>query len=275
MMNKLLIFITLIACAVTIVPASAQNPQSGAGLGGGPNSGPPITPAQKAAWKNSSEFSHKSVLALDAGQYASAISDAKQAVAIGMSSHDPIADTVLAYALVAEGKDQDALNEYGQMYARGDWNGGDLLQYAQLLLKHGLWSKAVDVYQKAVKDVGSDVTNGHELLVAESDFSHDDPQPKELESDIHIAIGMYGDIASNLAGKYRPERSLAEYKKALDLEPDSALAKLAYAKGLMKCGRGAEAQAEFREVANKYTGQVKAAAQQELGIYPPPPARPK
>jgi TPR repeat protein len=182
-------------------------------------------------------------------------------------------ESVLAYSLKAEGKDQDALNEYGQMYARGDWNGGDLLQYAQLLLKHGQWSNAVDVYQKAVKDVGSDVTKGRELLLAESDFSHDDPQPKELEADIHIAMGMRGDLPSDLAGKYRPERSLAEYKKALDLESDSGLARLAYAKGLMRCGRGAEGHAEFQEIANKYTGEVKIAAQEELGIYPPPTAK--
>jgi tetratricopeptide (TPR) repeat protein len=273
MMNKLLIFITLIACAVTIVPASAQNPQSGAGLGGGPNSGPSITAAWWAAFKKSNEFTEKSIQALDAGKYALAISDARQKLAMGMPPHDPRAETVLAYSLKAEGKDQDALNEYGQMYSRGDWNGADLLQYAQLLLKHGQWSNAVDVYQKAVKDVGSDVTKGRELLLAESDFSHDDPQPKELEADIHIAMGMRGDLPSDLAGKYRPERSLAEYKKALDLESDSGLARLAYAKGLMRCGRGAEGHAEFQEIANKYTGEVKIAAQEELGIYPPPTAK--
>ena len=274
-MNKLLIFITLIACAVTIVPASAQNPQSGAGLGGGPNSGPPITAAWWAAFKKSNEFTEKSIQALDAGKYALAISDARQKLTMGMPPHDPKAETVLAYALVAQGKDQDALNEYGQMYARGDWNGGDLLQYARLLLKHGQWSNAVDVYKKAVLNVGEDVAKGHELLLADSAFSHDDPQPKELEADIDIAIGLRGDLVSGLARKYRPERSLAEFKKALDLEPDSPLAKLAYAGGLRDSGRGAEAQAEFQEVANKYTGEVKAAAQQELGIYPPPPARPK
>jgi tetratricopeptide (TPR) repeat protein len=273
-MNKSTTFITLIACAATISSASAQHIPV-IKISGGPNSGPPITPVQKAALKKSYELADKSVLALDAGQYALAISDAKQVLAIGVPPHDPTAETILAYALVAQGKDQDALNEYGQMYAHGDWYGYDLLQYAQLLLRHGQWSKAVDVYDKAVQDVGENFIKGHELLMADSYFSHNDPQPKELEADIHIAIGMRGDLVSGLARKYRPERSLAEFKKALDMEPDSPLAKLAYAGGLRDSGRGAEAKAQFQEVANKYTGEVKAAAQQELGIFPSPPIRPK
>jgi tetratricopeptide (TPR) repeat protein len=271
-MNKSLIFMTLITCAAAIASASAQNLASGGRMGSGAK---PLTPAQDAAFQKACKLREQSIVALDAGKYALAISDAQQMLAMGMPPHDATAETVIAYSLVSQGKDQDALNEYGQMYSRGDWDGGDLLQYARLLLKHGQWSNAVDVYKKAVLNVGEDVAKGHELLLADSAFSHDDPQPKELEADIDIAIGMRGDLVSGLARKYRPERSLAEFKKALDLEPDSPLAKLAYAGGLRDSGRGAEAQAEFQEVANKYTGEVKAAAQQELGIYPPPPARPK
>jgi tetratricopeptide (TPR) repeat protein len=275
-MNKLMTFITLIACAATMGSASAQQTRSFVGaIGGGPNSGPPITPAQKAAWVKSGELEHKSVLALDAGQYTLAVANARQVLAIGGAQHDPTAETVLAYALVAQGKDQEALNQYGQMYSRGDQQPGDLLQYALLLLKHGHWSNAVDVYEKAVPNVGEDVAKGREMLLAESAFSHDDPQPKELEANILIAIGMSGDLVSGLARKYRPERSLVELKRALDLEPDSPLARLAYAGGLRRSGRGGEALAEFKEVANKYTGEAKAAAQQELGIFQPAPTRPK
>jgi tetratricopeptide (TPR) repeat protein len=201
-MNKLLIFITLIACAALTGCSSGEVTRGGVRIGGGPKR---LTPAQNAAFNNYYQLTEKTILAFDAGNYASAILDAKRVLAIPIGNHDSTAETVLAYSLMALDKDQDALNEYGQMYLRGDRESGDLLQYALLLLKHGQWSNALDAYERALKWLDSDKIKEHERLLADNTFSHDNPQPKKLKADIYIAIGMSANVVQNIARKTLPQ----------------------------------------------------------------------
>jgi tetratricopeptide (TPR) repeat protein len=141
-----------------------------------------------------------------------------------------------------------------------------------MLLKKGQWAQALGAYDKALPHVGNAGLSGggNQLLTEDSSFSVDDPQPADLEADIHIAMGFSNVYSSSwVPGHWHPDRDLAEYRKALDLEPNSPLANLAYAHGLLEVGRNAEATTAFRAVVSKYDGDIKRSAEEELGIYRP------
>jgi Tfp pilus assembly protein PilF len=204
--------------------------------------------------------------ALESAQYTTAESEARQSMALNRLSG--VTEQILAAALNADGKAVEAAPIYATMF---DSEKAEyprvLLPYALLLLHQGNWAKALDVYNKALPHVGSFLFDGHDLLVDDNDFSVNNPRRVELETDIRIALGFTGIDDFGIPDTKDNSRAFAEYSEALRLSPDSPLANLAYAKGLMFQGRGVEARAAFRDAAQKYSGGYKISAEKELGIY--------
>jgi tetratricopeptide (TPR) repeat protein len=224
------------------------------------------TPAEQAALDKAYQLEADGHAALNSGKFALAESDARKAMASGRSGYG-IGVALLASSLNAEGKKQEAIKTYSDIATAGSNDPHVLLPYALLLLKGGQWAKALEVYNKALPQVGSFLFDGHDLLVDNNDFSADNPQPVELETDIRIALGFTGIDDFGIPDTKGYSRAFAEYSEALRLSPDSPLANLAYAKGLMFQGRGVEARAAFRDAAQKYSGGYKISAEKELGIY--------
>ncbi len=193
---------------------------------------------------------------LDLGQYTEAEADARQSMSVGPDSG--IAQEVLAAALNAQGKTQEALEVYQQMASVGGDQARNLLPYALLLLKAGQWAPALAAYNKA-----QPFANGT-LISANNHFARTVPQPKDLEAAIHIALGLtYGSEAS-WGGHSQDDKAMSEHKQALALEPNSALANYYYGYALQRMGRRAEAQAAFKKAATLGSNDVKATAEREI-----------
>jgi len=203
---------------------------------------------------------------LNAGDYVGAETTARKLISLD----DPAANTILAPALAAQGKIDEALKAYAILEADNDTRPRDMMPYALLLVRHGQWQAALAAYNKALPYVGSMLIDGHNLLLADSDYTADSPRPADLETDIHIALGFTEADDYGVTGANPRDRSLAEYREALKVEPDSPLANLAYANGLEEDGKEADATAAYKDVAAKYSGDVKIEAQKELGTYQPP-----
>ncbi len=216
-----------------------------------------LTPAEVAALKEQNSLDDAAAASLDAGQYADAEEDARQSIAIGQDSG--VAQEVLAAALDAQGKSQEALEVYQQMAFLGGDHARNLLPYALLSLKAGHWTEAVTAYNKAL----SDLSDGN-LVRANSHFSPDVPQPKELETALHIALGLTYSYSATWGKHSQVDKATSEYKKAVALEPDSPLANLYYGRALRRLGRKAEAHAAFAKAASTAQGDVKAAAEEEI-----------
>jgi tetratricopeptide (TPR) repeat protein len=227
------------------------------------------TPAQLAQFDKAYRMENAAEAALNAGQYELAISDARAST---VSDSPRLAQDVLVAALAAEGKRDEATKIYASIYAHGGQRANDLLPYALMLVEDGQWSKAVDVYNRALQGVGSFLFDGRDLLLADSAFAYDDPEPADLEADIHIAMGFVGINDFGIAGPatLSSQLPLIEIKKALALEPDAAFAQLAYAWALENSGQRDAAKAAFHQITDKYSGGIKISAEKELGIYVAP-----
>jgi hypothetical protein len=251
----LVLTLAIISSPLRLCFVYAQGP-----IAGGPYDQGPLTPTEIAYFNREDRLWRQAAIDLLKGHYAAAEAAAREeggASEIQSSGAAPL----LALALDGEGKDQEALQLYAQIYKGGEWHPGILLPYAELLLKHGQWAKALAVYNRALPEVGGGPDNGAQLLLEDSSFAEDDPEPADLETDIHIALAMAGDFVSGADGHYHPERNLVEAKKALALEPDSPLANLEYAEALKEAGRGAAAYAAFTSVASKYGGDIRKSAE--------------
>lgn len=216
-----------------------------------------LTPAELAALKEQNSLNEAATAALDAGQYAEAESDARQSMAIGQPAG--IAHELLAQALDAQGKSQEALETYQQMADVGDVEPRNMLPYALLSLKAGHWAQAVAAYNKQLPYLSDG-----KLMNTNSHFSPDVSQPKELETAIHIGLGLTDDWRGYSWTLHSREQTLAQFQQALALEPNSSLANLYYGRALRRLGRKAEAQAAFTKAASTAQGDVKAAAEEAL-----------
>ena len=106
-------------------------------------------------------------------------------------------------------------------------------------------------------------------MLAHSHFSPDVPQLKELETAIHIGLGLTGDFRGHYWHQhYRSagDPTLSDFHDALDTEPNSPLVNYDYGHGLWKMGRKAEAKAAFQKASDldQDGGDVKAQAQKEM-----------
>jgi len=216
-----------------------------------------LTPAQRANEHEKYRLDNAAAAALDAGQYAEAEDDAQQSMALGQDSG--LAQEIFAAALDAEGKTQEALGAYQQMSDTGDVYPRTQLPYALLLLKTGHWAQAVAAYNKQLPYLADG-----KLMNTNSHFSPTVPQPKELETAIHIGLGLTEDWRGYNWTLHSREQTLTQFQQALAAEPNSSLANLYYGRALRRLGRKAEAQAAFTKATTTAQGDVKAAAEEAL-----------
>ena len=218
----------------------------------------PVSPAFEAQRRAITDrvdyLDDAAALALSTGRYAEAETDAREAVSVqGPSGRN---QELLAQALDAQDKTPEALQAYqviadaGANAPRNEW------PYARLLLKTGQWAQAVEAYNTALH-LGGDT----DLLRQDSDFSPDVPQPKDLETAIHIGLGLTGDFRGNHWTRGPGDPTLSEFHKALALEPDSALANYYYGFSLKQLGHRAGAKAAFAKAAQLGGDDVKAAVE--------------
>jgi predicted Zn-dependent protease len=256
-MNKQIILIAIAAFAGSAAVATGQCISSNVGR---------ITPAEQASLDKAYGLENAAAAAYDAGQYKLAESDARQSLSVGDGVG--FSEDILAKTLMAEGKNNEAFKTYKDMVVNEKSSDPDyVLPYALMLLKKGNWNQALDAYNLTLPLVGSAFVScdGISLLAEDSAFSYEDPEPKDLETDIHIAMGLSKVYSGSIVhGHFYPEKDLAEFKKALDLEPDSPLAILGYAVGLQEVGRTGEATQAYEDIVKRFPGQVANAAQENL-----------
>jgi Flp pilus assembly protein TadD len=220
-----------------------------------------LTPAGKAELAETSQLDEAATAAMNTGNYAEAETDARQSIQIGPDSG--IAQDVLAASLDAQGKTQEALQAYKTNFDAGAVSPSNVLPYALLLLKTGHWAQAVEVYNRQLPYDGGDGA----LLQAESDFTPNVPRPADMETAIHIDLGMaLGWYEYHGTYQERTQQALSQFQKAMTLEHDAPLANYYYGYGLRRMGRKADAQAAFKKAAalDNSTGDVKAAAEAAL-----------
>ena len=227
----------------------------------------PYTPEHLAASVQQAAINHAAAVSLHAGRYAEAEAEARRSLSL---DSDGMADEVLAVALDTQGKEQEALQAYHvivveqkAMYPRV------LLPYSLLLLKSGQWEQALAVYNQALPLLG------HEALEQESShFSPDAPSPTALAVAIHLERGQLYNAAPDWAGEAQNTEAMAEYQKALQLAPDSALTNFYYGQGWQKLspaeqakfGTAQQTRAALQKAVKIGKGNVKKAAQKALMV---------
>ena len=215
---------------------------------------------------------------LHAGKYILAESEARQSLALFEGSG--VSEEVLATALEAQGKDQEALQQYHIIVIDGgDSFPRNLVPYAQLLLKSGQWAKALTIYNQALPllpNVGTHPENptAHDgdLVAANSHFSAEVPEPAALATALHIARGMIYNSTTSWSGDAQNTEAIEEYNKALRLAPDNALTNYFYGVGWQKLspterakfGTVQQAKAHLRKAEKTGNASVKAAAAKTL-----------
>lgn len=220
----------------------------------------PRTPEMQAQIDRIESLNHAAAVALHAGDYATAEADARASMAVGQDSG--VAEELLAQSLEFQGREQEAYLAYKRMVDARDDAPRDLLPYALLSLKAGNWTQALAAYQKALRGLGlqeSPVMPHMDLA-----FSPDDPQPTMLAAAIHVARGLTYNGGCDWAYNSQDDKALAEYQKALALDPNWDLANYYYGYGLQHLGRTAQASAAFQKTLKIAHGGVKLAAVQAL-----------
>jgi tetratricopeptide (TPR) repeat protein len=171
----------------------------------------PMPPAEKAAYDAASQLVDAAFAALDAGKYAEAEADVKQSMSLyplGLFQLRPIAS-----ALDALGKKGEAIKVYAQFADASAAQPIETLPYALLLVKSGQYTHALKIYENALPHVGSELTNGNELLSEDGDFTPEVPQPRALETDIRIAMGFVGEDDYRISGKDSRDKSVGEFRE--------------------------------------------------------------
>jgi len=234
------------------------------------------TPEQQTDTEKAALLTHDAASSLHAGHYAQAEAEARQALSLDDYG---VPEEVLAQALDAQGKTQEALQAYRTVVEHYDRQSRNLLPYALLLLKSGQWGHAVAVYNQAITSlpsVGSHpetpIVQDGDVMRANSHFSPDTPEPTALATAIHIARGLVYNASSDWAGESQNKEAVAEYGKALQLAPDSALTNYYYGVGWQKLspaehtkfGSVQQAKAALQKAILLGKGDVKKAAEKAL-----------
>lgn len=203
--------------------------------------------------------------AQEAGDYAEAETYSKQSVALGIASGR--GQEILAAALDAQGKTQEALQAYKVLSDERNVEPFTQLPYARLLLETGQWAQAAEAYNKQLPYL----SNG-DLVQASGAFSPDLPRPIDLAAAIHIGLGLTTGWRG-YHGTYQDsvKQEQQQFQQAVALEPKSSLANYYVGYGLNRLGRRTEAQAAFKKAAALDNGDIKAAALKEL----PTPMQPR
>jgi Tfp pilus assembly protein PilF len=224
----------------------------------------PLAPEQQARVDQRDLLCHAAAVALHAGDYAQAEAGARQVMALGDGSGQ--GQELLAGALDGQGKTQEALLEYEEIVTKmGNTHQRVLLPYALLLLKTGHWAQAVAVYDKAMPPASEakqiKKKDGIWLLRADTQFSADTPNPEGLATAIHIARGLLYDSSGDFAHESQDDLALNEYRKAMDLMPESALTNYFYGYGLGKLGLTEQSTAAYQKASSLAGGDVRSATE--------------
>lgn len=288
---KMLLFCTTLGLLLSATPVTVaqQSPAPAAhssppvilvtpGIGG--NSAP-MTPERQALIDQTRQIDRDALVALQAGQYALAEAEERQSIALRPGSG--VSEEVLARALDAQGKEQEALQAYRAMViVEKDGIKGQtrvLLPYALLLLKSGQWGQALAVYNQAVTSLPSigphretPIVQDGDVIRANSYFSPDVPEPAALAVAIHVARGLTYNGECDFDRRPQNIAAMAEYGKALQLAPDSPLANYYYSVGWQqlntseraKMGSAQQAKAALQKAVLLGKGDVKKAALKAL-----------
>lgn len=248
-------------CTASIALAQSFGQQAITGYSGmKARSGPStiaFTPKMRADFLQRIALDGAAQLALNEGDYARAETNARQA--LSMMRGDSEAPEILAAALDAQGKTQEALQAYKTLHDEGAVTPVDELPYARLLLETGHWAQAVEAYNKQLPYSEGD------LMQAHSDFSPDVPRPTDLAAAIHIGMGLeLGWRGYHGTYQERVKQAQGELQQAVALEPTSSLAHYYVGYGLNRMGRRTEAQAAFKKAAALDDSDVQKAALKEL-----------
>ena len=211
------------------------------------------------------QLAHDAAVNLHVGRYAQAEIEARQSLALNSGNGVPA--EILAATLEAQGKDQEALEQYQKVVEHYDKQSRNLLPYAQLLLKSGKWAEAVAVYNQALPSLGDD-----ELEKRTSHFSPDVAEPLALEIALHLERGQIYNGTRGWAGDTQNTEAMAEYGKALQLAPNNALTNYYYGAGWQKLsptertkfGTVQQAKTHLQKAVKTGNADVKAAAQKAL-----------
>ncbi len=232
----------------------------------------PITQEEHEQFRQNFLLSQTAAVDLHAGRSAQAEAEAREAASA--NPLNGVAEEVLAAALDAQGKDQEALQAYHKMVVdeKSD-HLRDLLSYAQLLLKAGQWGQAVAVYNQILSPPGAG-----DFARANSRFSPDVPEPAALAVALHIILGQEYGGQPDWAGESQNTEAMAEYAKALQLAPNDALVNYHYGTGWQrltpaekaKFGNAAQARAALQKAAKLGEGDVKKNAEEALKAFGPP-----
>jgi len=252
----------LIIC--TAVCIQAQN-HPYVQIGGGPT---PLTPAQRATLNRIGQLDKSAAAELDRDHYAKAEADARHSMSLGHDSG--VALELFAQSLNAQGKTQEALKAYRQIYHQGGHFPRNLLPYAQLLLETGHVSQAVVVYNESLYSL--DFGN---LVKANSHFSPGKANRTQLASAIHVAQGLTYASSDSWGGSSQVEKAMDEFDQALRLQPDSALANYYYGYGWqklpttekLKAQTAAKAKASLMIAAASGSDDIKKAAADSLRTF--------
>ncbi len=231
----------------------------------------PPTPKQQAVMEYAARLGGTAAISLRAGRYADAEAAAREALSLPISPPDGAVEEVLASALDAQGKDQEALQQYQTVVEHYDKQPRNLLPYALLLLKSGQWEQALAAYNY-------DNPHPDQPGPAGGPFSPDIPQPKELAVALRIALGNCYTYTPDWTGASQTRQAMAEYKKALALDPDSARANYYYGygwqhlalKGQARASLAPQAKAALQKAAKLGEGDVKKNAEEALKAFAPP-----
>ena len=236
-----------------------------------------IPPQVQEAARESFHMASTAAADLHEGRYALSENESREALAIDVTNG--VAEEVLAAALDAQGKDQEALEQYQIVVQHYDRQPRNLLPYAQLLLKSGQWTQAVAIYNQVLPqlpDVGfhpkGSIVHDGDLIRTNSSFSADVSEPAALTTALHIARGMVYNATTGWAGNPLNTEAMAEYEKALQNAPDNALANYYYGVGWHKLspaertkfGHADQAKAALQKAALADDANVKKAATEEL-----------
>lgn len=240
-MKKTAFCATLAASSIVISAALGQAPplvpmSPHSSMGGDYNV--PLTPKQQAASEQAGQLSLDAAADLHARNYIRAETEAREARAI---DDDGRAEEILAAALDAQGKDQEALQQYQIVVQHYDKQPRNLLPYAQLLLKSGQWTQALAIYNQVLPqlpDIGmhseTPIVHDGDLMRKNSQFSPDVPEPAALAAALHIAHGMIYNATTAWSGEPQSTEAMSEYGKALQIAPDNALGNYFYGAGWQK-----------------------------------------
>ena len=205
---------------------------------------------------------------LHAGHPREAESYARQVLSLSQNT-DLLAQELLASALKAQEKTQEALHAYKTLADQGGAFPRNIVSYASLLLKSGQWSQAVIAYNSLLPYLleGDLLRSSFTFLVAL-------PKEKEMELALHIAQGLIhiGDPGWGGSLPNKNEGAMNEFSKALNVAPYHPLSNYYYGYGWQhlsiteraKYGDAQQAKAALEKAVKLGKPDVKEAAQKAL-----------